>query len=363
VVAAAARKRAEEAAAASAAAAAKAAAAERQRLAALEAEAAKAREAAAASAAVAAAAALAEENKRKASAASAAAAAAAAATAASSAASAAKASSSAASSAASGGGGGGSSGGGGDEPLPPGWEQATTESGSTYYYHAQSRISRWTVPTSDVAERIAERVAADEEEKSRKLQSRVAEMKSAEEEAAAARAEAEVVRSGISKAAAQWAERCGWRGRKVLRREVRAGGEGADSLPKRILASLLSSLGEVPIEGWGGGGGGGGSEGGGILGSLASSPSPLALPKGWRWSDPSPASLAAITDSALKKAYLLTVRCLHPDKTQGLPLVLRLGGEEVFQLLNAAYQAMQDHKDGSLTANATVTEEAPTDEI
>ena len=205
--------------------------------------------------------------------------------------------------------------------------------------------------------------AADEEEKSRKLQSRVAEMKSAEEEAAAARAEAEVVRSGISRAAGEWAERHGWRGRKVLRREMRAGGEGVDSLPKRILASLLSSLAEVPIEGWGGGGQGAAEGGGGgILGALATS-SPLALPKGWRWSDPSPASLAAITDSALKKAYLLTVRCLHPDKTQGLPLVLRLGGEEVFQILNAAYQAMQDHKDGSLTANATVTEEAPKDEI
>ena len=62
------------------------------------------------------------------------------------------------------------------------------------------------------------------------------------------------------------------------------------------------------------------------------------------------AEAAAVGDGELKKAYLLAVRALHPDKTGTLPLILRLGGEQVFALLNGSWEAYNDAKAGTLFA-------------
>ena len=62
------------------------------------------------------------------------------------------------------------------------------------------------------------------------------------------------LRAGLAKTVAAWADARGWSGRKLLRRAIRAGALGADSLPKRVVASLLAALGDVPVEGWRSGG-------------------------------------------------------------------------------------------------------------
>jgi hypothetical protein len=79
------------------------------------------------------------------------------------------------------------------------------------------------------------------------------------------------------------------------------------------MASLLAGLQGVPVEGWGEGR---------LLGAYL----PPALPPGWRWQDSSSSGVECLKEGALRKAYQLAVRCLHPDKTQGLPLALRLAG-------------------------------------
>ncbi len=155
-------------------------------------------------------------------------------------------------------------------------------SGREYYYHELTRISRWDAPTGAAAERIAVRQAAEEEEAARRLEARRAELREAEGREAAEREEAGRVRVGLRKTVAAWAESRGWGGRKALRRAIRTGAAGADTLPKRVVMSLLSGLGGVPVEGWRpeGSGGSGGGGGGGILGSFV----PLVLPAGWAWS-------------------------------------------------------------------------------
>ena len=102
-----------------------------------------------------------------------------------------------------------------------------------------------------------------------------------------------------------------------------------------MLAHLLGGLPAVPIEGWA---------------AELMQKQALALPAGWDWTKP--AAAAAVSDGEVKKAYLLAVRALHPDKTAALPLRLRLGGEQVFTLLNSAWQAWQDGKNGTLLGGA-----------
>ena len=228
--------------------------------------------------------------------------------------------------------------------LPPGWSEAKDASGRIYYFHEGSRISRWDVPTGAAAERIAVRQAAEEGEAARRLEARRAELRAAEEREAAEREEASRVRAGLRKTVAAWAEGRGWGGRKALRRAIRQGAPGGDTLPKRLVMSLLGGLAGVPVAGW--------AEGG-ILGSFA----PLALPGGWAWADASAAASECTSDAALRKSYQLACRALHPDKTQGLPLALRLAGEEVFGVVNEAWEAFSDHKSGALFSSAAVGEE------
>ncbi len=194
------------------------------------------------------------------------------------------------------------------------------------------------------AERIAVRQAAEEEEAARRLEARRAELRAAEEREAAEREEASRVRAGLRKTVAAWAEARGWGGRKALRRAIRQGAPGGDTLPKRLVMSLLGGLAGVPVEGW--------TEGR-ILGSFV----PLALPAGWAWGEAGGAGAECASEAALRKNYQLACRCLHPDKTQGLPLALRLAGEEVFGAINEAWEAYTDHKSGQLFASATVGEE------
>jgi hypothetical protein len=47
--------------------------------------------------------------------------------------------------------------------LPAGWEQVATEDGQVYYYHKVTRVSRWDVPSEDVAEALNQRL--DESQK------------------------------------------------------------------------------------------------------------------------------------------------------------------------------------------------------
>ena len=225
--------------------------------------------------------------------------------------------------------------------LPPGWIEAQDASGRTYYFNEVTRISRWDVPTGAAAESIAVRQAAEKEEAARRLEARRAELREAESRESAEREEASRVRAGLRKTVAAWADERGWCGRKQLRRAIRLGAVGAATLPKRIMMSLLSGLEGVPVEGW---------KAGRILGTSQ----PLAVPAGWTWSDASAGASECVADGALRKAYQVAVRCLHPDKTQSLPLALRLAGEEVFGVVNEAWEALKDHESGTLAANAAV---------
>ena len=126
-----------------------------------------------------------------------------------------------------------------------------------------------------------------------------------------------------------WAGGLGSTGLKALRRAVKGGDVSA---PKRAAAALLGSLAAVPVARWG----------------QLIDKAPLTLPSGW-----SPlvrgggSSDAAIKDKDMKKAYLLAVRALHPDKTAALELDLRIAGEEVFTLIKSVWEAHIAQQDGS----------------
>ena len=222
--------------------------------------------------------------------------------------------------------------------LPPGWKENRDASGRIYYYNESTRISRWDVPTGAAAEKIAARQAAEEEEAARRLEARRAELREAQERDAAAQEEASQLRSALRKTIAAWAEGRGWSGRKQLRKAIRMGAVGGDTLPKRIMLSLLVGLADVPVAGW---------KEGSIMGTFTCP----ALPAGWVYT--STAGADAVKEAALRKAYTLAVRCLHPDKTQSLHLALRLAGEEVFGIVNEAWEAYKDHESGALTAAAS----------
>ena len=214
-------------------------------------------------------------------------------------------------------------------PLPDGWEVADAGDGKLYYYHQSSRISRWTRPTGDTAERISSRLAAEEEATLARQAARMEALDAAERAALAERDAADGVRGKLVSAIAGWAEARGWTGVKGLRRALKAKMPGAESLPKRAVISLLSGLSAVPVDGW----------------ATLECPS-LSVPKGWDWR--AHAGGDAVSEKDVKKAFLAAVRALHPDKTKTQPLALRLAGEEVFGILKSGWDALAAHKDGSL---------------
>jgi len=220
-----------------------------------------------------------------------------------------------------------------DGPLPDGWVETVTDDGRVYYFHVASRISRWERPSGETAERISSRLQADAAITERRQAERHAELAEKEAAAEAERIAAEAARSKIIPTVVKWSESLGWNGLKAMRGVVRRGDVCA---PRRAASALLGSLASVPVAQW----------------EELIEKSPLALPKGWNALAP---DAALIADKDLKKSYLLAMRSLHPDKTSGLSLELRLAGEEVFTIVKSAWEAHLAQNDGSLLQKAAAT--------
>jgi len=167
---------------------------------------------------------------------------------------------------------------------------------------------------------------------------RHAELAAAEVAAAEARAAADGAREHVIAAMHTWCGEAGWSSPKAMRRAMRsaaaaaamAGGAGeaegraaAASLAVDALAGLLRTIAGVPA-----------------LAALFPKP-PLAAPAAGA-AAPRPAA------SALKKAYMGTVRALHPDKTGGEALEVRLTAEAAFTVLTGVWECYQDALNGHL---------------
>ena len=72
------------------------------------------------------------------------------------------------------------------------------------------------------------------------------------------------------------------------------------------------------------------------------------------------AAEAPVTGTPLKKAYMLAVKALHPDKTGGSAADVRLVAENCFTVLNSAWELLGDAQTGAFltsAAAASATEE------
>jgi YD repeat-containing protein len=236
--------------------------------------------------------------------------------------------------------------------------EVTTDDGTKYYYHKLSRVSRWERPDGETAARIAERLASQEAEAARRREERMASLTAAEAAAAAERVAASEHKEGVRMAIESWSERAGWMGIKHVKRAVKSGpgavADAAVTWPKRSLAALLASLHTMDA-----------------LGDLVDKDKPLLVPPtGWSWdgmggatargdvavdaaASAAASASTAISDGAIKKAYLQAVRVLHPDKTASSDLAVRIAAESAFTVLSAVWEAVQDAKAGTLLGNAT----------
>lgn len=177
-----------------------------------------------------------------------------------------------------------------DDILPDGWEEVISEDGQKYYYHKVTRVSRWDRPTKDLAAAVAARVEASQRQVEEAMMRRKQER---ETEQAIQQAREEVaeqfqvhVRSMIDK----------WKRSRTVRDAEKGMPELITTLPDimgfYIFPEHIANL------------------------ALTSASSP----------------------SEVKKAYLKTVKVIHPDKLPGtLDMEQRMLIEEVYIYISQRY--------------------------
>jgi hypothetical protein len=174
---------------------------------------------------------------------------------------------------------------------------------------------------------------------------RINAMAVAEEKAAEERLQSDALRKVTDAGIHEWCDTAGWKGPKAMRKAMRSVAAGATivggSTEEDGHAAAAAACGAVLAR---------------LLASVHSLPHVATLLK-----KPCLANAGAAGGEQLKKGYKQAVRLLHPDKTAGETLELRLTAEAAFTVLTSAYETYTGALDGSyarVAAAATTTTEA-----